>query len=63
MKVKIKTYNGKLPAYLTLDKEYEVIRPETCFDVGLIIDDDGEEITLIMDGTSHLNGGSCEIVE
>lgn len=59
MKVKIKTYNGKLPSYLTVGKVYEVITNEG---VGTIISDDGYEITLIMEGTSHLNGGSWEVV-
>lgn len=63
MKIRIKTYNGELPSYLTVGKVYEVIKPETNEDVGTIINDNGYEITLIMEGTSHLNGGSWEIVD
>ena len=63
MKIKIKSFNGDLPDYLTVGKVYEVIKPETNEDVGTIISDDGYEITLIMEGTSHLNGGSWEVVD
>ena len=63
MNIKIKSFNGDLPDYLTVGKVYEVIKPETNEDVGTIISDDGYEITLIMEGTSHLNGGSWEVVD
>ena len=63
MKIKIKSFNGDLPDYLTVAKVYKVIKPETNEDVGTIISDDGYEITLIMEGTSHLNGGSWEVVD
>ena len=62
MKVKIKSVIGDLPDYLTLGKVYEVMKTETNEGVGTIISDDGYEMTLIMEGTSDLNGGSWEVV-
>ena len=63
MKVRIKSYNGELPYYLTLGKEYEVIEEETENDCGMILDDFGYETTLIMECSAHLNGGSWEVVD
>jgi len=63
MKVRIKSYNGELPYYLTLGKEYEVIKEETEFDCGLIVDDEGDEIKLVMECSAHLNDGSWEVVD
>ena len=63
MKVKIKSFNGELPSYLTLCKEYKV---EEFGDEGFgcyIVDDDGVEIFTVIDNTNHLNGGSWEIVK
>lgn len=60
MKVKIKTYNGELP-YLTLEKEYEVIKHTQ---LGFYIKSDGcdSNIFCLFDDCDHLNGGSWEIV-
>lgn len=63
MKVKIKSFNGELPSYLTVGKEYEV----DCFFEGnkllpCILDDDNYLIVLIKNRCSHLNGGSWEVV-
>ena len=63
MKVKIKSFNGELPSYLTTGKEYKV---EVLDDYGLgcyILDDDGVEIFTLFNNTNHLNGGSWEIIE
>ena len=59
MKVKIKSYSGKLYC-LTLDKEYTA----TPFDDGFftIKADNGAEITCRFVQCYHLNGGSWEIV-
>ena len=62
MKIRIKTYNGELPSYLTLCKEYKV---EEFGDEGFgcyIVDDDGVEIFTVINNTHHLNGGSWEVV-
>ena len=62
MKVKIKSFNGELPSYLTLGKEYNVEEwydNFTCY----ILDDDGVEIFTLINNTNHLNGGSWEVVE
>ena len=61
MKVKIKSFNGELPDYLTVGKEYEVKN----FNGSsvLIESDHGELIFTEINGTSHLNGGSWEVVE
>ena len=64
MKIKIKNFNGELPDYLTVGKEYEVvdyygIHPDRH---PLIIDDRDEVIAVVVNKSSHLNGGSWEIV-
>lgn len=60
MKIKIKNFNGELPDYLTVGKEYE------CFvnfgDISFP-DDIGVQIYIDMDICCHLNGGSWEVVE
>lgn len=61
MKVKIKTYNGELPPYLTLDKEYEASgNPNVTMQIST---DVGDKITINMLCSAYLNGGSWEIVE
>ena len=63
MKVKIKSFNGDLPSYLTLGKEYKI---EELGDDGFgcyIVDDDGEVIFTTIHSTNHLNGGSWDVVE
>ncbi len=61
MKIKIKSYNGELPDYLTLDKEYE-FTPLKSY-CGLVTVDNGLEYFTYLVGTSHLQGGSWEVVE
>lgn len=64
MKVKIKSFNGELPEYLTLGKVYDVVND--CGNFGIYVDivgDDGFLVFLDIDDCSHLNGGSWEIVE
>ena len=61
MKVKIKTFNGELPDYFTLGKEYNaMVRSDYSL---FIIDDDSDSILCAFNGYPHLNGGSWEIVE
>ena len=62
MKVKIKSYYGELPSYLTLDKVYEVI--DYFDDTTPMIQDDVNSIIYIgIEYCHHLNGGSWEIVK
>ena len=63
MKIKIKSYNGELPDYLTLDKEYEVLEYYEDVDSFYIVDDQEDEIYTLRTSTHHLNGGEWEIVE
>ena len=62
VKVKIKSYYGEFPSYLTLGKVYEVI---DCFDdrVPMIQDDVNSIIYIGLEYCQHLNGGSWEIVK
>ena len=61
MKVKIKTYNGELPSYLTLDKVYDVIH--VIDDLYEIIEKDNDsEIVIRITCCAYLNGGSWEVV-
>lgn len=62
MKVKIKTYNGELPDYLTAEKTYPVLKKITINGQVFfnIISDSKNMISVC----SHdLNGGSWEFVE
>ena len=63
MKVKIKSFNGELPDYLTVGKIYEVFDYEYEYDFGYLFDDEGAEITFKQRRSQHLNGGSWEIIE
>ena len=62
MKIRIKTYNGELPSYLTVGKEYEAI---DCFDDRMctIQSDINSIIWANINCCAHLNGGSWEVVE
>ena len=60
MKVKIKSFNGSLPEYLTEGKEYDVIKCGTYWCD--IVDDDGDDVFILLDGCEFLNGGSWEVV-
>ena len=63
MKVKIKSFNGELPSYLTVGKEYEVVNwYGVAIKNPMIIDDLGDEIAIVVSKSSHLNGGSWEVV-
>ena len=64
MKVKIKSFNGELPSYLTLGKEYEAV--SFLLDGGSfprIVTDDGFKLVLCLYSCDYLNGGSWEVVE
>lgn len=63
MKVRIKNFNGELRWYLTNGKEYELIREESETQTGIINDDVGDVLYILMDGCGHLGGGSWEVVE
>ena len=64
MKIKIKTFNGELPSYLTAEKEYEVLEFYTCLGALVITthSDTGEEIKVRLDVSERLNGGSWEVI-
>ena len=66
MKVKIKSFNGNLPSYLTLGKHYEVIEPDDeFFSDGLyyILDDYKDSCLIYLEDCGYLNGGKWEIVD
>ena len=60
MKIKIKTYNGELPSYLTVGKVYEV--EISWFNRKCIMDDTGYSLSFNIENCNHLNGGSWEII-
>lgn len=65
MKVRIKSFNGELPDYLTFSKEYDVVETNTFpkdFHTQYIKDDLLRLITIKLNNSNHLNGGSWEIV-
>lgn len=61
MKIKIKSYYGELPEYLTLGKVYE-FQKLTSY-CGLVIVDNGDDYFTYLKGSAHLGGGSWEVVD
>ena len=62
MKIRIKTYNGELPSYLTVGKVYEVERLDSSKTRAVITHDDGEMIMTNLHKSGYLNGGSWGVV-
>ena len=62
MKIRIKTYNGELPSYLTSGLGYEIehINNEGKY---FIYKEQIEYVCVTLSDCKHLNGGSWEIVE
>lgn len=60
MKIKIKTYNGELPSYLTVGMVYRV--SGRTGEALIIYCNDNQRIFISVDNCQHLNGGSWEIV-
>lgn len=61
MKVRIKSFNGDLPEYLTESKEYEVKpRSEYTF---ILEDDEGDLWMCLFNNCPNLNGGSWEVID
>lgn len=62
MKILIKTYNDKLPSYLTLNKLYDV---KEIIDVNLLCvdDDNGDSMIIYTEDCVFLNGGCWEVVD
>ena len=63
MKIRIKTYNGELPSYLTLGKVYEGEDYNLKDDYLFICDDIDYTRAITLIDCWHLNGGSWEVVE
>ena len=61
MKIKIKSFNGDLPDYLTLGKVYE-FDSWSDYNDGSIQDDLGMGLYIFLDCCAFLNGGSWEVV-
>ena len=60
MKVKIESFNGELPSYLTVGKEY-VVKSRGAFGFWIVTDNLMESYVLLND-CCLLNGGSWEVV-
>lgn len=60
MKIKIKSFNGALPDYLTIGKVYKII--DDMHEVAVIQDDNSREQLIMFFDCPHLSGGSWEIV-
>jgi len=64
VKVKIKSFNGELPYYLTLNKEYELTQEIDKYGISQILSDDNYPIIVqVIHASERLKGGSWEIVE
>lgn len=62
MKIKIKSFNGELPSYLTVGKVYNVDCIESFTSVSITNDLDKFIVVRVVN-CPHLNGGSWEVVE
>ena len=62
MKVKINTYNGELPDYLTEGKKY-ILKISDNGKSGTLVDDHGDETYINLECSCHLNDGSWEVVD
>lgn len=64
MKIKIKSFNGELPSYLTVGKVYEVVKPIDKYGIAQINTDDGYLCDVqLLHASDRLNGGSWEVVD
>lgn len=63
MKIKIKSFNGELPSYLTAGKVYETEDAELRDNYLFIYDDIDYTRAITLKDCWHLNGGSWEVVE
>ena len=65
MKVKIKSFNGELPSYLTVGKGYELQQTIKNRVVSRITNDRGHRISIHLgeNGCVYLNGGSWEVCD
>lgn len=63
MKVRIKSFNGVLPYYLTEGREYEFSPVVNLANAGDIISDDECKDFILLNECEHLGGGSWEVVE
>lgn len=61
MKIRIK--NGTVPSYLTMGKVYEAYEAYHDLMACKIRDDKGRDLTINLDFSPHLKGGSWEIVD
>lgn len=60
MKIKIRSFNGELPSYLTVGKVYDASgHPNVTMQIQT---DVGDTITVNMRESAFLNGGSWEVV-
>ena len=60
MKIKIKSFNGELPSYLTIGKVYKASRLSN--DLFGFRSDDGRSMIATFKQSAHLNSGSWEVV-
>ena len=63
MKVKIKSFNGELPSYLTVGKAYEVWTSSDLWSQGIRNDVHDSLVIMNFSNCDYLNGGSWEIVD
>ena len=62
MKIRIKTFNGELPSYLTVGKVYGVRKRSINDRTFFLDDDDGDTWVCRFIDCALLNGGSWEVV-
>lgn len=64
MKVKIKSFNGELPDYLSKNGEYDLFHDKIHgIDFYSILDKNMNIKNICLEHCDHLNGGSWEVLE
>ena len=63
MKIRIKSFNGELPEYLTAGRIYDVVKMPDSMHRVVINDNNGNRMSTNLYKSGYLNGGSWEIVD
>ena len=62
MKIKIKSFNGELPSYLSVNNEYEIEHIDKDGSYHIYIRSIDDYACIKMENCKHLSGGSWEVV-
>ena len=63
MKIRIKSFNGELPEFLTAGRVYDVVKVPDSMHRVVINDNNGNRMSTNLYKSGYLNGGSWELVD